>query len=223
MRTPLILGFMSVLAALAFVVGRGAGTQRAPLDEGTAVAAVPSTGGGDAASGWSGRTVKADPKSDRASDQSVLRALTASDLASTELEHLPTEETPAATTARRQETRERLARELGNISEELKGQLVDFNDRAIAFQRRLTGKFEEGQISHEEYMNQFHEEMLVQLAELHVLLNDDQYRIMTGLQPGVDPYDYMVAGTGGAIAETNEEEPLTEDQARPDKQHGGAR
>jgi hypothetical protein len=220
MRAPLILGFTSVLVALAFMVGRGAGTQRAPLEEGAAAVAMPSTGGGDTAGG---PTAEADPKSHRASDQSVLRALTASDLASTELEHLPTEETPAATTARRQETRERLARELGNISEELKGQLVDFNDRAIAFQRRLTGKFEEGQISHEDYMNQFHEEMLVQLAELHVLLNDDQYRIMTGLQPGVDPYDYMVAGTGGAIAETNEEEPLTEDQARPDKQQGGAR
>lgn len=218
MRASIILGITAALAGVAFVAGRGAGTRTVTVDvaaetrDRTAAASTPASavGRGEAA------------RKDHAAEMSVLRTLTAAEVAGTTVEPAPTEETHAATQARRQETRERLARELGNISEELTAQLVDFNDRAIAFQRRLTGDFEQGQISHEEYMNRFHEEMLVQLDELRLLVSSDQYRILTGLQPGVDPYDYMVSGVGGANPEAaGEVEPLTDEEARPDKRTAG--
>ena len=81
---------------------------------------------------------------------------------------------------------------------------MNLNDRAIEFQRRLAGEFQRGTITHEDYMQQVHEEMLNQLEELNALVTDDQYRLLTGLEPGADPFDFMTSGVGGAQAKNTE-------------------
>jgi len=209
MRTVIIIGSILILAG-AFIAGRGAGASKhraAPSAAASAVPASPTR----AATGHARREIRR--QSLAAPDQATL--------AETALEPAAVEETPQATAARRAETNARLTEELGAIPAEQRAQLVDVNDRAIEFQRRLTGELERGTIDHEEYMRRFHEEMIAQLDELHGLLSDDQYRTLTGLEPGVDPYDFMKTGEGGAPGSSVEEPPLGAAEARMDKQLPG--
>jgi len=193
MKPFLFLGIAGALVVGAFVAGRTAGF-RAPPETTAATAAA-----GEVVDAVASGTAERAIREARNLDLARLRSLAAPAAAlDTALEQAPVEETPAATAARRAETDTRLAKELGTIPDEQRRLLLDFNDRAIELQRRLAGEFQRGNLTHEEYMRQIHEEMINQLTELNLLVADDQYRILTGLEPGVDPYDFMATGIGGA-------------------------
>lgn len=198
MKPFLVAGFICTLAVGSFVVGRIAatrpGTTKATttmLATDTAAVARPGVAADRAATSGLAQLLRAaDPEGSGPGDITFV--------------HAPLEETPEATAARRVETDLLLSKDLGKIPGEQRALLMDLNDRAIEFQRRLTGEFQRGTISHEDYMQRVHEEMLNQLDELKALVSEDQYRILTGLEPGVDPFEFMISGVGGAHTASGE-------------------
>jgi hypothetical protein len=199
MKPLLIFGIASALIGGAFVAGRMAATRSAPATEmGMTPAADKAAGAGTAGA------TQDSTKPGRELDVAQLQSRPVPEVPKTEVKLAPAEETPEATIARRVETDTRLTKELGKISDEQRQQLMDLNDRAIEFQRRLAGEFQQGAISHEDYMEKVHEEMLNQLEELNALVSADQYRLLTGLEPGADPFDYMTSGVGAAQAAKTE-------------------
>ncbi|MBK9035414.1 MAG: hypothetical protein IPL61_29855 [Myxococcales bacterium] len=181
------------LAAAAFFAGRRVGTARATGGERLVAAAAAAD---PTAVDPTAPAARGAPS--RAVDLLQLRRAVEQAQQGQAVDEFPLDETPEARAARRAETDAQITQTLGQISAEQRELLLDFNDRAIEFQRRQTGEFQRGTLTHEQYMTQLHEEVLGQLEELHAIVTDDQYRVLTGLEPGVDPYDFMVTGQGGA-------------------------
>jgi len=195
MKPLLAFGIASALIGASFVAGRIAATRSGPAKE-MGITPAADTAAGAVAAGAVQESTKFNPKLDLAQ----LESLAARGVPDTEVEQAPLEETAEATALRRVETDARLTKELGKIPDEQRQLLMDLNDRAIEFQRRLAGEFQRGTISHDDYMQRVHEEMLNQLEELNALVSDDQYRLLTGLEPGADPFDYMTSDVGAAQA-----------------------
>lgn len=203
MKSFLVAGLISTLAVGSFVAGRSAVTHRpGPAAEAASTTSEPVITVESVITAAPPVTAELAAGKDRAAPAGPAHAQGAAtpDVRPKDspIELAPLEETAEATVARRAETDARLTKELGKITEEQRRFLVDLNDRAIEFQRRLGGEFQRGTISHEDYMQTVHAEMLGQLDELYALVSDDQYRILTGLEPGADPFEFMVSGIGGA-------------------------
>jgi len=219
MKRSRIIGITLVLGAAAFVAGHAARSAASATRPAPAPAVATAMVGADGPSLPPGRN----------GDISGLGNLTGADLApatDTVLELGPTEETAEATAARRAEINAHLTEALGNIDAEKRRQLIDLNDRAVDLHHQLIGELEHRAITHQEYMDRFHDEMINQLAELSGLVTLDQYRALTGLSPGIDPYEFMTSGEGGAPGAATEEPPLTAADLDPEKQrtagHAGA-
>ncbi len=86
---------------------------------------------------------------------------------------------------------------LGAISPEKRAALVELNDEATQVQYGLQAAVLGGSLSEADYDAEIHQRIVVQLDQLHSMVTDDEYRKLTGLQPGVDPYEYMRTGIGG--------------------------
>jgi hypothetical protein len=91
-----------------------------------------------------------------------------------------------------------LTETLGAISPEKRAALLEFNDEATQVQFGLQAAVIAGSISQADYDTQIHQRIVVQLDQLRSIVTDDEYRKLTGLQPGVDPYEYMRTGIGAA-------------------------
>jgi hypothetical protein len=87
---------------------------------------------------------------------------------------------------------------LGEIPKEKRQALMELNDEATEVQLGLQGALMAGKLSQDDFDQQMHQRVMVQLDQLHGVLTDEEYRKMTGLEPGVDPYEYMRTGQGAA-------------------------
>jgi hypothetical protein len=193
------LSLVAVLGSAAFVVGRfAAGT---PESAPAPTAATTTTAAEDGAEGRSTAAASAQALADLTRLAAVEEP--EPDIA---VNPAPPEETPKAAAERRTEMSAWLTKALGGISEEQRRLFLDLNDRALEFQRRSSSELLDGTITHEEYMQATHEEVMNQLAEIHGFVTDAQYRILTGLEPGVDPFEFMKTGVGGAPGHIDEEE-----------------
>ncbi len=186
MKPLIFLAFGSALLGVAFLAGRIVATPSVVAR--TADPAPPTEAARPA--GTANRAIAADPIPLRYSPVAIGPDLI--------VEQAPLEETAEATAARRAEADQHLTQQLGNITGEQRRMLLDVNDRAIELQRRLAGELQRGTIDHEDYMRQIHEGVVAQLDELTALVSDDQYRVLTGLEPGVDPFEFMISGVGAA-------------------------
>jgi hypothetical protein len=108
------------------------------------------------------------------------------------------DESPEQRDARHQAIDQRITETLGDIPADKRAALMALNDEAIQVQRNLRVELMQGTITDADMQDQLHQAMLVQLDEMHDLLTDDEYRKMTGLEPGVDPYEYQKTGVGAA-------------------------
>jgi hypothetical protein len=108
------------------------------------------------------------------------------------------DETPAQRDARHQMIDKKITETLGDIPAEKRAALMQLNDEAVEEQRNEQVELMQGTASDAEVQEQNHQALLVQLGEMRDLLTDDEYRKMTGLEPGVDPYEYAKTGIGGA-------------------------
>jgi len=213
MKPSLTIGITIMLGAAAFVTGRAvrsSASAASPASPAVLATATPMVGAA------SPPEVLA-----RGVDFNALFSLAAperADPVDTRVELGPAEETPEATATRRAELDAHLTQTLGNIGADQRKRLVELNDRAVELHRRLTSELGRRTITHEEYMDRFHEEMISQMTELSGLVTGDQYRALTGLEPGVDPYEFMETGEGAAPGRVTEGPPLTAEDADPAKQ-----
>ena len=116
---------------------------------------------------------------------------------------------------RRRTVNRHLTEKLGTISAEKRAALLEFNDESTQVQMGLQAALLNGSLSQPDYDAQLHQRIVVQLDQLRTLVTEDESRKLTGLEPGVDPYEYMRTGVGaapgseGAVA-VSEEPPATE-------------
>ena len=108
------------------------------------------------------------------------------------------DETPAERDARHKAIDAHLTEKLGNIPAEKRAKLIALNDEAVEVQRKARVALMSGALSQNDFDQQAHQAVLVQLDELRAIVSDDEYRKLTGLEPGVYPYDYARTGVGGA-------------------------
>jgi hypothetical protein len=108
------------------------------------------------------------------------------------------DETPGERDARHKAIAAHLAEKLGDIPPEKRAKIMALNDEAVDVQRKQRVALMAGSLSQADFDQQQHQAVLVQLDELRAIVTDDEYRKLTGLEPGVDPYDYARTGVGGA-------------------------
>jgi hypothetical protein len=108
------------------------------------------------------------------------------------------DETPAERDARHKAIDAHLTEKLGDIPAAKRAKLISLNDEAVEVQRKQRVALMAGTLSQADFDQQQHQAVMVQLDELRAIVTDDEYRKLTGLEPGVDPYDYARTGVGGA-------------------------
>jgi len=108
------------------------------------------------------------------------------------------EETPDQRAERHRRISDTITAAIGEVSPEKRAALLQLNDESVDTQRSQEVAFMAGKLSHDDYMAQQHQGIVVMLDELHQAVTDDEYRKLTGLQPGVDPYEFSRTGVGGA-------------------------
>jgi hypothetical protein len=109
-------------------------------------------------------------------------------------------ETPDQRAERRSRIDRHLTDKLGTISPDKRAALLELNDEANQVQMSLQAQVLAGSLSQADYDAQIHQRIVVQLDQLRAVVTDDEYRKLTGLEPGVDPYEYMRTGIGAAPA-----------------------
>lgn len=107
-------------------------------------------------------------------------------------------ETAAEREARHQRISDQITAALGDVPVQKRQALIELNDEAEDIQRKQQEAMLAGTLSHADYMAQMRQAVNIQLDELRAIVTEDEYRKLTGLQPGVDPFDYMRTGEGGA-------------------------
>lgn len=107
-------------------------------------------------------------------------------------------ETPEQRAERHRTLHRKISETLGEVTAEKRAALIELNDEATQVQFGLQAAVLSGTLTQTDYDAQLHQRVLVQLEQLRGIVTDDEYRKLTGLEPGVDPYDFMRTGTGAA-------------------------
>jgi hypothetical protein len=108
------------------------------------------------------------------------------------------EETAAQREERHRMINAKITATLGQIPDGKRNALVALNDEALEIQKKQQSELISGRLSHEDYEQQNRQALQVQLEQLRALVSEDEYRKLTGLEPGVDPHEYLQTGVGGA-------------------------
>lgn len=114
------------------------------------------------------------------------------------------QETPIERAERHRRIIERLKDTLGGVSPEKQAALLALNDEATEVDRALMQNFLDGDISHEQYMTEYRQAKLSQLADLRRLVTSWEYESITGLEVDTDPFEYMETGEGAALHSVHE-------------------
>lgn len=109
-------------------------------------------------------------------------------------------ETPEQRADRRRKIDRHLTETLGEISPQKRAALLELNDEATQVQMGLQAQVLGGSLSEADFDTQIHQRIVVQLDQLRAVVTDDEYRKLTGLEPDVDPYEYMRTGIGAVPA-----------------------